>query len=143
MTKTRLHFQPIRGKALDIIDAILQTREVTSTGRTFRVVRMVTEEVVVNIVDYAYPAGTTPPGADYIDVEIERDEEQITLRFRDGGIPFNPLTVKAPDTTLTSEERKVGGLGIFLVLNMMDSVKYEYTDGENVLTVTKNVKSEE
>ena len=40
MTKTRLHFQPIRGKALDIIDAILQTREVTSTGRMFRVVRM-------------------------------------------------------------------------------------------------------
>ena len=80
----RLHFHPIRGKALDIIDVILHTEEVMSVGEVYGVIRLVTEELVVNITDYAYPDG----GNDFLDVEIERDEAHITLRFCDGGVPF-------------------------------------------------------
>ena len=134
----KLHFQPIRGKALDIIDAILHTEEVALAGKAFSIIRLVTEELVVNIADYAYPDG----GNDYLDVEIECDEGHITLCFRDGGIPFNPLDQTPPDISLPMEQRRIGGLGLLIVIKKMDSVSYEYIDGENVFTITKNLKTE-
>ena len=135
MNQTRLHFHPIRGKAMAIIAAILQTEEVASVGKAFGVIRLAAEELVVNIVDYAYPEG----GDDYLDVEIERDEERITLCFRDGGVPFNPLDQPPPDISQPLEQRPIGGLGFFIVTKKMDSVTYEYTGGENVLTVMKKL----
>ena len=135
MDQIRLHFHPIRGKALAIVAAILQTEEVASVGKAYGVIRLVTEELVVNIVDYAYPEG----GDDYLDVEIERDEERITLCFRDGGVPFNPLDQPPPDISQPMEQRPIGGLGFFIVTKKMDSVTYEYTGGENVLTVMKKL----
>ena len=137
MKQTRLHFHSIRGKALDIIDTIIQTEEVVSTGKAFGVIYLVVEELVVNIVEFAYPDG----GNDYLDVEIERDKESITLRFRDGGVPFNPLTKELPDTSLPIEQRRIGGLGIYLVFKKTDSVGYEYVNGENVLTVMKELEN--
>ena len=108
---TRLHFQPIKGKTLDIIDAILQTEEVASAGDMQRPVRLAVEELVVNIVDYAYP--NSDKG--YLGIDITRDEGGITLRFIDGGVPFNPLQTDMPDTTLPISQRKIGGLGILTV----------------------------
>ena len=132
----RLHFHPIRGKALDIIDAILHTEEVSSLGEAYGVIRLVTEELVVNIADYAYPDG----GNDFLDVEIERDEKHIMLRFCDGGVPFNPLEQPSPDISLPMEQRRIGGLGLLIVIKKMDSVTYEYTDGKNVLTFNKDIE---
>ena len=132
----RLHFHPIRGKALDIIDAILHTEEVSSLGEAYGVIRLVTEELVVNIADYAYPDG----GNDFLDVEIERDEKHITLRFCDGGVPFNPFEQPSPDISLPMEQRRIGGLGLLIVIKKMDSVTYEYTDGKNVLTCNKDIE---
>ena len=134
----RLHFHPIRGKALDIIDVILHTEEVMSVGEVYGVIRLVTEELVVNITDYAYPDGSN----DFLDVEIERDEAYITLRFCDGGVPFNPLEQPSPDISLPMEQRRIGGLGLLIVIKKMDSVAYEYTDGKNVLTVMKELRVE-
>ena len=131
----RLHFHPIRGKALDIIDVILHTEEVMSVGEAYGVIRLVTEELVVNIADYAYPDGVN----DFLDVEIERDEKYITLRFRDGGVPFNPLEQPSPDISLPMEQRRIGGMGLLIVMKKMDAVAYEYTDGKNVLTVMKKL----
>ena len=116
MKLNRLHFHPINGKALDIITAILHTEEVASVGKAFDVIRLVAEELVM------------------------RDDNHITLRFRDGGVPFNPLELASPDISLPIEQRGIGGLGFFIVTKKMDSVKYEYTDGENVLTVMKELK---
>lgn len=135
MKLNRMHFHPIRGRALDIVEAILQTEEVASAGQVFGVIRLVTEELVMNIVEYAYPDS----GDDYLDVEIERDEKHITLRFRDGGVPFNPLSMTPPDISLPMEQRRIGGLGFFIVTKKMDSVEYEHADGENVLTVMKKL----
>jgi anti-sigma regulatory factor (Ser/Thr protein kinase) len=130
---TRLHFQPIHGKSLDIIDAILQTEEVASMGDNVGIIFETVDELVANIVDYS--------NSDYLDVEIVRDDKSITLRFRDGGIPFNPLKKDPPDISLPMEEREIGGLGIFLVIKKMDVVEYEHTDGENILTVMKMIKA--
>ena len=129
---TRLHFQPIHGMSLDIIDAILQTEEVASMGDNVGIIFETVDELVANIVDYS--------NSDYLDVEIVRDDNSITLRFRDGGIPFNPLKKDPPDISLPMEEREIGGLGIFLVIKKMDVVEYEHTDGENILTVKKMIK---
>ena len=129
---TRLHFQPIQGKSLDIIDAILKNEEVAPVNDAWPRMSVVVEEIVLNIVDYA--------GSDYLDVEIIRDEKSITLRFRDGGVPFNPLEKEDPDFTVPFEERKIGGLGIYMVVNYMDKVTYDYSGGENILTVMKKIK---
>lgn len=133
----RLHFQPIQGKASDIIDAILHTEEVASLGNISRIIHLVVEEVVVNIESYSC--------SEYLDVEIIRQPERITFRFRDGGVPFNPLEIDAPDTTIPMGQRQIGGLGIYLVIKKAESVAYEYTNGENVFTVSlqtnKTVKS--
>jgi anti-sigma regulatory factor (Ser/Thr protein kinase) len=129
---TRLHFQPIQGKSLDIIDTILKNEEVAPVNDAWGRIGVVVEELVLNIVDYA--------NSDYLDVEIIRDEKSITLRFRDGGVPFNPLEKEKPDFTVPFEDRKIGGLGIFMVINYMDKVTYDYTGGENIMTVMKNIK---
>lgn len=129
---TRLHFQPIQGKSLDIIDTILKNEEVAPVNDAWGRIGVVVEELVLNIVDYA--------NSDYLDVEIIRDEESISLRFRDGGVPFNPLEKEEPDFTVPFEDRKIGGLGIFMVINYMDKVTYDYSGGENILTVMKKIK---
>ena len=129
---TRLHFQPIQGRSLDILDAIIKNEEVASADDVWGKLSVVVEELVLNIVDYA--------NSDYLDVEIIRDEKSITLRFHDGGIPFNPLEKEEPDFTIPLEDRKIGGLGIFMVTKYMDTVTYERTGEENILTVRKNVK---
>ena len=131
---TRLHFQPIQGRSLDILDAIIKNEEVTSADDVWGKLSVVVEELVLNIVDYA--------NSDYLDVEIIRDEKSITLRFHDGGIPFNPLEKEEPDFTIPLEDRKIGGLGIFMVIKYMDTVTYERTGEENILTVRKNVKKQ-
>ena len=129
---TRLHFQPIQGKSLDIIDTILKNEEVAPVNDAWGRIGVVVEELVLNIVDYA--------NSDYLDVEIICDEESISLRFRDGGVPFNPLEKEEPDFTVPFEDRKIGGLGIFMVINYMDKVTYDYAGGENILTVMKKIK---
>ena len=134
-----LHFQPIAGKALEILDAILHTPEVASCKKEQFALRLVCDELVVNVVDYAYPDGKEG----YLDVEIERDPSMLTIRFRDGGVPFNPLDRDMPDTTKPLEERRIGGLGIFLVIKKMDEVNYEYVNNENVLTIKKKISNEE
>lgn len=130
---TRLHFQPIQGKVSSIIRAILQTEDVASLGDMRDDIRLMAEELVVNIVDYS--------GSDYLDVEIERSGELVTFRFRDGGVAFNPLEKEPPDITQPWEQRRIGGLGIFMVMKRMDKVEYDYTNGENVLTISKDNKN--
>ncbi len=135
---SELHFQPIKGRAKEILQAILQTPEVTSCSRKdMMVFRLVCEELVVNIASYAYPDDTEG----YIDVKIEKTDHRIVFCFRDGGVPFNPLEHKMPDTSQSWEQRGIGGLGIFLVLKKMDEVSYAYVDNENVLTIYKNIES--
>ena len=128
---SQLHFQPIKGKSLEIIDAILHTEEASTVGDFWGYFSVVVEELVLNIVDYSH--------SEYLDIEILRDEKSITLRIHDAGMPFNPLEREIPDLTLPMEDRPIGGLGIFMVIKYMDSVTYDYTGGENILTLIKNL----
>lgn len=94
------------------------------------------EELFVNIVNYAYGPDT---GSATIRVELAEDPRAVMITFIDGGIPYDPLAKPDPDTTLSVEEREIGGLGIFMVKKSMDDMRYEYKDGNNILTITKNI----
>jgi len=92
-------------------------------------VTLAAEEVIVNIIRYAYPGG-----AGEIEVQCGKEKEGIVLIFKDWGIPFNPLKAPAPDTHLPLEQRKIGGMGILLVRKMIPTLRYERIDGANRLT---------
>lgn len=129
----RIHFQPILGKNVEIINAMLHHKELASVDEAlYRKLYVVVDELVTNIVNYAYPDGEN----DYLDVEIMHDKELLTIRFRDGGVPFNPLEKAPPDITLPMDQRPIGGLGILLVVQKVDAIAYEYINGENVLTIS-------
>lgn len=91
------------------------------------------EEAVVNVMNYAYPEGTKG----FVDITSMSDDEYLQFVISDNGKPFDPTTKEEVDTTLPVEKRRIGGLGIFLVRKMMDNVKYEYKDGQNILTLRK------
>lgn len=97
-------------------------------------INLALEEAVVNVVNYAYPEGTVGD----IEMEVNADAKAITFILRDHGKPFDPTAAKEVDITLSAEERQIGGLGIHLIRNYMDEVKYDYCDGQNVLTLVKN-----
>lgn len=77
-------------------------------------------------------------GATKASVECMVSNNTVQLNFLDNGRPYNPLETKDPDITLSAEERKLGGLGIFMVKKTMDSVVYEYLSGFNKLSLRKN-----
>lgn len=130
-----MKFQPIRGKAEEIIRQILQREEIASLPSLAYTIHLVVEEIVLNIVDYAYPEGEDG----YLEVRIGNDGKTLALEFRDHGIPFNPLEMPEPDLDLPLEERNIGGLGIFLTKEMMDNVRYRYENEENILTLEKKL----
>ena len=133
---SELHFQPIKGRAREILKAILQTPEVSSCSlKDGLVLRLVCEEIVMNITSYAYPDNVEG----YLDVELEKTDHHICLCFKDGGVPFNPLEHKAPDTNLSWKQRHIGGLGIYLVIKKMDAVRYAYENNKNILTIQKQL----
>ena len=134
----KLHFQPVKGKGPEITEAIIAEEEIASCKKEFFALHLVIEELAVNIADYAYPDGKDG----YLDVLIDKTPEEITITFKDGGTPFNPLERKMPDITLPLEQRSIGGLGIFLTVKKMDSVTYDYRNNENVLTIKKKISNE-
>ena len=130
---SKLHFQPIKGKAREILSAILKSPEVSSCNlKKTLALRLACEEIVMNVTSYAYPEDSDG----FLDIDIQKTD-RIVIRFEDGGMPFNPLEQKKPDTELSWEKRRIGGLGIFLVRYKMDDVRYAYEDHKNVLTIEK------
>ena len=95
------------------------------------------EEAVVNVMSYAYPKGTVGN----VDIEVEADEDYITFVIRDSGVPFDPTQKEDPDIDLNPSERQIGGLGIYIVKNIMNEVTYQRLEGKNLLTMTKDIEN--
>lgn len=91
------------------------------------------EEAVVNVMDYAYPEGQRGD----VDIEVTADQQWLTFVISDTGIAFDPTAKEDVDTTLSAEERPIGGLGIFLVRQLMDVIDYKREGDKNVLTLRK------
>lgn len=94
---------------------------------------IVIDEIIANISSYAYENG----GQVTVKATIIENPKAAVLTFIDSGIEYNPLEKEDPDTTLSGEERQIGGLGIFIVKKTMDNVEYSYENGNNILTITK------
>ena len=94
------------------------------------------EELYVNIANYAYAPGE---GDAIVRVETSQEPRAITITFLDRGVPYDPLAKPDPDVTLSAEERQIGGLGIYMAKKTMDDMRYEYRDGQNILTIVKNL----
>ena len=97
-------------------------------------INIVIDEIFGNICHYAYKDSV---GAVTVRVESGNTPKAVFLTFTDNGIPYNPLDTEDPDITLSSEERKIGGLGIYLVKKNMDEMKYEYVNQQNRLWMEK------
>lgn len=134
MTKKR--FNPITDKSSEIIDFLMASPDMPSDEALRFKLRLSIEEAVENVVCYAYEGGI---GWLEVGTDLDHDSLVLTVELRDAGVPFNPLEVPDPDVTVSANEREIGGLGIFLCKKMMDSINYQYVDGNNVLTMTKRV----
>lgn len=96
-------------------------------------IKLAVEEVVTNIILYAYP---DEKGQD-IGIDLSYEKRRLTIILTDHGIAFNPLEKEEPDLTLSLDERPIGGLGIYLAKQLMTTVRYNRSAGKNILTMIK------
>ena len=126
--------------AVEQLDAVLdfvngQMERAGCSGKLMAQVDVAVEEIFVNIAHYAYHPKT---GEARVRCEAGGDPFRIVVGFADRGRPYDPLAREDPDVTLGAEDRQIGGLGILMAKKLMDDVRYEYRDGQNILTLQKN-----
>ena len=97
------------------------------------------EEIFINIIEYTYKNDSNQK----ITISYNNGDSpsRAIVTFLDEGPPYNPLKNQDPDTTLSLEERNIGGLGLFLVKKNVDYIDYEYENEKNILTIEKNFKN--
>lgn len=119
----------------EFVDAICEEAAVDMA--TTMELNLALEEAVVNVMSYAYPEGTVGT----VVISAQNDGRQLVFTLSDSGKPFDPTAKAEVDTTLSAEERPIGGLGIHLIRRIMDRVAYERRDNRNILTLTKLIKN--
>lgn len=103
------------------------TEKLAVTAKIANKVNILVDEVYSNIVNYS--------GADIASVACNITDGKLMITFSDNGIEYNPINAEEPDITLSAEERKIGGLGIFMVKKIAKSIEYNYEDNKNILTI--------
>jgi len=98
-------------------------------------INLAVEEAVSNIIFYAFADSRKHE----IEISLSFCENQLSITITDDGVPFNPLEQQQPDLTLSAEERPVGGLGIFLISQIMDKMDYTRKGNYNILTLKKTI----
>ena len=129
-------FNPITDRSSEIVSFLMSSPDMPTDPDLRFKIELSVEEAVDNVVQYAYEGGIG-----WLEAGTSLDDKSLvlTIELRDAGVPFNPLEKDDPDITLSAKERPVGGLGIYLCKQMMDSISYRYEDGNNVLVMTKRV----
>ena len=123
-------------QVLSFVDAHLE--ELDCGMKTQMQIDVAVEEMFVNVASYAYAsAGKAAAGMVTVLLEDVTDPKALRIIMTDEGEPFDPTAREDPDITLSAQERKIGGLGIYMVKKSMDEVHYAYKDGHNVLTMIK------
>ena len=104
------------------------TEKLSVVPKVANKVNIAVDEIYSNIINYS--------GAEIATVSYCIKDGKLYITFTDDGVPYNPLEAEEPDTTLSAEERKIGGLGIFMVKKMTESMDYTYEDDKNILKLT-------
>lgn len=102
-----------------------------------RSVNVALDELLANVLSH----GIAGRDACAVTVDVALNQDHLTVKLSDDGPAFDPFSQAAPDTTLSVEERPIGGLGIHLVRELMDEVSYERKDGQNVVILAKQLVS--
>ena len=123
-------------KNLDEVTDFVLRRLADCDNKVKMQIRLAVEEIFVNISSYAYDPSVGPAE---VRCEVLEDPLRVVIQFLDGGKPFDPLAKPDADTSEEALMERVGGLGILLVKETMDDVKYDYKDGKNVLTILKKL----
>lgn len=120
-----------------VIDFVNQQLEKINCSMKAQIqIDVAVEEIFVNVSHYAYQSNV---GEVIVRIQICQTPLKVVITFIDKGIPYNPLDKKDPDVTLSAEEREIGGLGIYMVKKSMDNVTYVYEEGQNILTIYKEI----
>jgi serine/threonine-protein kinase RsbW len=98
-------------------------------------INLVIEEALSNIIFYAFK----DKGKHEIKISVSLANKKLIIKTVDYGIPFDPLSLQQPDINLPAEERPIGGLGVFLISQIMDEMFYERQMNQNILTLNKNI----
>lgn len=125
-------FDPIEGRNAEIIEAVMNCEQVVGLPEDLKFkIRLCVEEVEENILCYS--------GSTWVEVKVELDGGRLHIAFKDGGVEFDPLAKPDPDINAPLESRQIGGLGIFICKQMMDSLNYHFENGCNVFEMNKNL----
>ena len=124
------------GVVTDFVDAQLEALDCPM--KALMQINIAIDELFGNIAHYAYNPDV---GEATVRVEVEEEPLSVIITFIDGGVPYDPLQAAEPDTTLSAEERALGGLGIFMVRKSMDEITYRYENGRNILSIRKTLRS--
>lgn len=116
------------------VDELLETLDCPL--KTQMQIDIAIDELFGNIAQYAY---TPEIGDATVRIEVVDNPLAVVISFIDKGVPYDPMAKDDPDITCSAEERAIGGLGIFLVKETMDEMHYMYKDGQNILTIRKNI----
>jgi sigma-B regulation protein RsbU (phosphoserine phosphatase) len=120
-----------------INDAFTEFAEQCGIGMQIALkVNMVFDELLTNIISYAYGEDAAEH---HIEISIVCNPARLSISIADDGMPFNPFTREDPDTSLTLDEREIGGLGIFLVTKTMDETAYQRRHNRNIVTLIKHL----
>ena len=128
---------PAEADELGQVNALVRemAEELACPSRWLKQLLLVVEEIFVNIADYAYDEG----GKVVIRGRLLANPSAIELSFIDEGYPYNPLTKSDPDFTIPLQQRREGGLGVFLIRKYVEDVSYKWQDGRNILTIYKKI----
>ncbi len=135
--ESRLETEALTDNLHQVLSFLEQQLDNTACSMKVRMqITMAAEEIFVNIAHYAYGAEV---GKAVVISELSDTSHTMTITFIDSGTPYDPLEKEDPDVTLSAEERKTGGLGIFLTKKFMDNVEYSYEDGKNIFKMQKKL----
>ena len=134
---------PARLEHLVVVNEFLEANIPPEFSALLPTVELVAEELLVNVFSYAYPEGTSGNEEVTIRLIFFDGEPMLCFSIRDWGAPFNPFAeVKAPDLTLDTESRPIGGLGIHLIRNVSAHQAYTFDDSANIIDVYFRIPQE-
>lgn len=96
--------------------------------------QLAVEEAITNVIVHGYGNAGGEIG-----ISCQVAEGRVVVQITDSATPFNPLSLPEPDLDAEVNERRIGGLGIYLLRQVMDDIAYQFLDGKNILTLTKNI----
>jgi sigma-B regulation protein RsbU (phosphoserine phosphatase) len=138
--KKTMIFDAFPEKLHAVLDFIVKDLyELKCSARIIKQIMIAAEEIFVNIAHYAYRESESKEKTVEIRFSLDLESEEVEITFIDGGKPYNPLLKADPDINLSTDKRKIGGLGIYMGKKLTD-MRYVFADGKNILVLTKKLK---